>query len=362
MNDASVLDAGVFPAMRHGGAEARATLPLSRRLAQLRIAAIIPLYNGGRFIREALESVLAQTLPPAEIVVVDDGSTDNGPDIVAEMAATHPISLLRKPNGGQASARNFGIAETSSELIALLDQDDAWYPDHLERLARPFLRAAEPAIGWVYGDLDEIDLAGNMVVRSCLRLAPQPHPKRDVFACLRSDMLVLPSATLIARAAFDAVGGFDERLCGFEDDDLFLRIFRAGFDNVFVGRGVTRWRIHAGSASYSSRMAVSRMIYFHKLLAEFPDEPARDRFYARQYLAPRFLPWIVHEYTTALRNDDAAGLGAALTDLAFVRRLLRIKVRMLLGVLLPLLRRPRLVRPLLPWVESARPVVRRLMR
>lgn len=128
MNDASVLDAGVFPAMRHGGAEARATLPLSRRLAQLRIAAIIPLYNGGRFIREALESVLAQTLPPAEIVVVDDGSTDNGPDIVAEMAATHPISLLRKPNGGQASARNFGIAETSSELIALLDQDDACTP------------------------------------------------------------------------------------------------------------------------------------------------------------------------------------------------------------------------------------------
>ena len=152
-------------------------------------------------------------------------------------------------------------------------------------------------------------------------------------------MLVLPSATIIARAAFDAVGGFDERLSGFEDDDLFLRIFRAGFDNVFIDRGVTRWRIHKASASFSARMAVSRMIYFRKLLAEFPDDPPRERFYARQYLAPRFLPWIVHEYTMALRNQDAAALAAALADLEFVRGLLRAKVRLMLTVLLPLLRR-----------------------
>lgn len=358
MNDANVL-----PVTLHGfatqvaGRQPRPTTP-----QDLRIAAVIPLYNGGKYIREAIESVLAQTLPPTEIVVVDDGSTDDGPEIVAEMAAAHPITLLRKPNGGQASARNFGIAHTTSELIALLDQDDAWYPDHLTRLAAPFRRFASPTIGWVYGNLDEVDEAGRMVIRLCLRLAPHPHPKRDIFACLGSDMFVLPSATLISRTAFDAVGGFDERLSGFEDDDLFLRIFRAGFDNVFIDRAVTRWRIHSHSASFTPRMAVSRMIYFRKLLAAFPDEPTRDRYYARQYLAPRFLPWIVHEYVMALRSGDTAGLAAALADLTFVRPLLRAKVRTILGVLLPVMRRPGLVRPLLPWFATVRPLLRRVMR
>jgi GT2 family glycosyltransferase len=88
-------------------------------------------------------------------------------------------------------------------------------------------------------------------------------------------MFVLPSATVLSRTAFNAVGGFGERLSGYEDDDLFLRIFRAGFANVFIDRGVTRWRIHTGSAWYSARMGVSRMIYFRKLLAEFPDDPPR---------------------------------------------------------------------------------------
>ena len=91
------------------------------------ITVVIPLYNGRDFIREALDSVLAQTLSPDEIIVVDDGSTDDGPDIVADMALSHSITLLRKANGGQSSARNVGIAHANGDLIALLDQDDAWH-------------------------------------------------------------------------------------------------------------------------------------------------------------------------------------------------------------------------------------------
>src|SRR5580700_10410124 len=102
------------------------------------VTAIIPLYNGAEFIAQALESVLCQTVRPAKIIVIDDGSTDNGPDIVGSLGYTHDIALIRKPNGGQASARNLGIRHARTPLIALLDQDDIWYPNHLEELIKPF--------------------------------------------------------------------------------------------------------------------------------------------------------------------------------------------------------------------------------
>jgi glycosyltransferase involved in cell wall biosynthesis len=100
------------------------------------IAAIIPLHNGARWIAGALNSILSQTLKPDEIIVVDDGSTDDGAGsrIVQTIAGGHPgIRLLHKENGGQSSARNHGAAHATSDLIALLDQDDAWYPNHLGR-------------------------------------------------------------------------------------------------------------------------------------------------------------------------------------------------------------------------------------
>jgi glycosyltransferase involved in cell wall biosynthesis len=328
----------------------------------LRVAVVIPLYNGRKFIRDAIESVLQQTLLPAEIVVVDDGSTDDGPEIVARMAAALPITLLRKINGGQSSARNFGIAHTTSELIALLDQDDVWYPDHIERLVRPFSRSRQLPIGWVYGNLDEIDEAGRMMTRSILRFTPRPHPKRELLTCLRSDMFVLPSATIFSREAFDAVGGFDELLSGFEDDDLFLRIFRAGFENVFIDHSVTRWRIYSGSASFSSRMDHSRMVYFRKLLAEFPDEPLRDLFYARDILAPRFFPWIVREYTRALQGGNDAAVARAAANLQFAARLHRTGVRLIITTLFPVLRRPSLGRTMFRRLGWLRPLVRRLLR
>lgn len=327
-----------------------------------RVAVVIPLYNGRRFIREAIESVLAQTLRPAEIVVVDDGSTDDGPDIVTRMATALPITLLSKPNGGQSSARNFGIAHTSSELLALLDQDDVWYPDHIERLARPFSRNGEPPIGWVYGNLDEVDEAGRMVARSCLRFAPCSHPKRELLTCLGSDMFVLPSATILSRAAFDAVGGFDERLCGFEDDDLFLRIFRAGFENVYVEHSVTRWRIYPGSVSFSPRMDDSRMTYFRKLLAEFPDDPDRGIYYAKDFLVPRFFPWIVRQYTRALGNGSDAAVTRAATNLRFAARLHKVKVRLIVAAMRPFLASPALGRMIWRRLGWLRPVMRWALR
>ena len=242
--------------------------------ADLTISVVIPLYNGARFIEETLESVFAQLLPPDEVIVVDDGSSDDGVAVVEKLAATHAITLLRKENGGQSSARNFGIAHSKGRLIALLDQDDVWYPNHLMELAQPFSQQHYPALGWVYSDLDEVAENGAMITRNCLRTAGHViHPKRDLIHCLATDMFVLPSASLISRSAFDACGGFDERLIGFEDDDLFLRMFSMGYHNIFLDKSLTRWRMHKGSASSSQIMNVSRMIYVRKLLQNYDPPP-----------------------------------------------------------------------------------------
>jgi glycosyltransferase involved in cell wall biosynthesis len=307
-------------------------------MEDLAITAIIPLYNGAEFIEEALNSVLTQTLPPAKIIVVDDGSTDNGPELVELMARDRDITLIRKQNGGQSSARNLGIANAQTHLVALLDQDDIWYPHHLEELIKPFREVRYPELGWVYSNLDEIDREGRMVTRSCLDQKPEiEHPKRSLVGCLTTDMFILPTSSLISRQAFEAAGGFDERLVGYEDDDLFLRMFRLGYDNVYLSKALAQWRIFSGSASYSQRMGRSRMIYLRKLIGMFSTNDFRHINYVRQLIAPRFCPWLLLEYRAALAAGDQDALRATIDDLKFLSSFLPRQSQLVFRAMLPMM-------------------------
>jgi glycosyltransferase involved in cell wall biosynthesis len=284
------------------------------------IAVVIPMYNGGRYIEEALNSVFRQSVTATEIIVVDDGSTDNGAgvEIVERLAKTHQLTLLRKPNGGQSSARNLGVLKSQSELVAFLDQDDVWYDNHLQELSKPFQTWSTCPLGWVYSNLDEIDEGGSLVCRDFLNTCPGAHPKRDIHDCIGEDMFVLPSAALIRREAIEAVGGFDERLCGYEDDDLFLRIFRAGYDNIFLDRALSKWRIYSHSTSYSPRMAASRRIYTRKLLEQFPDDPKRGRFNARDLIVPRFGQFVIQDWLNAVRLGYSDAITEAWSEILFL--------------------------------------------
>jgi len=296
---------------------------ISKGSAGPAISAIIPLYNGARFIEPALRSVLAQSTPPQEIIVVDDGSTDDSPAVIQALAEQYPITLLSKHNGGQSSARNLGVAHSTGDLIAFLDQDDLWYPHHLEQLVQPFLQPAIGAeLGWVYSDLDEIDIDGLMVCNCYLRTLPTEHPKSHLFSCLREDMFILPSASLVSREAFDAVGGFDEQLSGYEDDDLFLRLFRAGYANVFLPQALSQWRIFPESSSYSYRMRRSRAAYARKLLATYHDDPARKRYLQRDLILPRFYGHAMVEYRNALLSRDANRIEETREELLFLVNLI----------------------------------------
>lgn len=304
---------------------------------RLTVTAIIPLYNGQNFIEQSLNSVLSQTRKPTEILVVDDGSTDRGADLVEQLAKFDPtVRLLRKPNGGQSSARNFGVKNSTGQLIALLDQDDAWYPNHIERLIRPFEDKNRPhRLGWVYSNLDEIDRHGNMMVRHFLPMSH--HPKTSVYMCLDRDMFVLPSASLISREAFEAVGGFDECLIGYEDDDLFFRLFRAGYNNVYIDEALSMWRIYNSSTSYTSKMGRSRMIYARKLIEQFPDEPENGRYWARDVIAPRFFRNFVGDVFKVARFGGRENLAFACNCLRELLPHMRLKRRLLVGAALPLL-------------------------
>jgi glycosyltransferase involved in cell wall biosynthesis len=269
---------------------------------------------------------------------------------------------LHKANGGQASARNFGVANSSCDLIALLDQDDVWYCNHLEQLVIPFKQRRAVELGWAYSNLDEIDEQGRLITRSALSLFDNvQHPKRDVGGCLRTDMYVLPSASLISRKAFDAVGGFDERLRGYEDDDLFLRLFRAGYDNVYVDEALSQWRMFPRSSSYSPCMAVSRMLYLRKLLAEFPDDPARGRFWRRDVLLPRFFLPMMASFADAVQRRDRELMHRSLNELRFVTRFHNRRIRALMKLVLPLLQFPGVARTLLVARPALLPFSRRIL-
>jgi glycosyltransferase involved in cell wall biosynthesis len=268
------------------------------------VAVIIPLFNGSRYIEQTIASVFRQTLLPSEVVVINDGSTDGCDEVVKRLAKTHPISLLNTENHGQSAARNVGVRESRSDLIAFLDQDDIWYQTHLESLVQPFLDPSDPPVGWVYSNVDEIDQDDHLVSRSFLNLMPAVHPKKQMTDCLRENIFVLPSASLVTREAFEAVGGFDERLCGYEDDDLFFRIFRRGYDNVYINRALSQWRIYSKSASYTPRFAQSRLIYCQKLLDLFPDNRQLNHYYTRDLIVPRFLSGALYDYETTLLSGD----------------------------------------------------------
>jgi glycosyltransferase involved in cell wall biosynthesis len=170
------------------------------------VSVIIPAYNGAAYIARAVASAVAQTHQPQEILVVDDGSTDRTADIVAAMPA--PVRLIRKENGGPASARNLGAREAKGNWLALLDADDFWRP---EKLAAQLLLGADPTAGLIH----------------CL---PE-HRNEIVPDVLTFDMMwdqnwIINSSVLIRKEIFETLGGFNEapELISVEDYNLWIRV------------------------------------------------------------------------------------------------------------------------------------------
>lgn len=188
------------------------------------ITAIIPLYNKAGSVAHALRSVVEQTLPPAEILVVDDGSDDGGGAVAERMSQEYPqanIRLLRQSNAGVSAARNRAIAEASCEWVALLDADDRWESCHLENAAAMMERFPRCDI---YASAFRVD-DGRRLVNGH---TPDAEGIIDFFAVSLDSYAVIPSAAVLRRSAVLAAGGFPEGMRMGEDQYLWTKMARCG--------------------------------------------------------------------------------------------------------------------------------------
>jgi glycosyltransferase involved in cell wall biosynthesis len=210
------------------------------------VSTIIPTFAGAATVARAVASALDQTYPRQELIVVDDGSPDGAAIAAALAPFGDRLRLLRKPNGGVASARNLGMAHARGSLFAFLDDDDTWMPDKLERQIA-FL-AERPHCGLCGTEYIRIDVAGREVHRSALR-AHYPDDRPNIAQAL-SFPSVPPSTMLVRKAAVDEVGGFDTGLRTAEDVDFQLRIAQRWGIGI-VDQPLLRYRMgHEDGLSY----------------------------------------------------------------------------------------------------------------
>jgi glycosyltransferase involved in cell wall biosynthesis len=196
------------------------------------VSVVLPVFNGEAFLSEAIESVLAQTWSPVELIVVDDGSTDRSADI----ARAHPVTYVRQENAGVAAARNRGLAEAGGDLISFLDQDDVWLPEKLERQVAALER--EPG-------------ARMCICRFEMFLEPGHElPSWTDAAFLEGSHRTPQVGTLLVRRElFEEVGVFDTSYAAANDTDWFLRTRELEVRLALVDEPLQRYRIHSGNAS-----------------------------------------------------------------------------------------------------------------
>lgn len=217
-----------------------------------KVTAIIPTYNYGRFVCDAVDSALAQSWPDMEVLVVDDGSTDDTPERLKKYEGR--IRVIRQENRGLSAARNTGIREATGEYVAFLDSDDEWLP---EKTAAQMRLVEEQGFEVVV--IREGERNWELTFDECFFISPG-----------------FGSTALVKRSLFDEVGGFDESLRSVEDRDMMLRLTRGGRRIGVVAEPLVRIRQHAASMSRKAeRMEDSFRTVLNKAF-EWPEMRGRS--------------------------------------------------------------------------------------
>jgi glycosyltransferase involved in cell wall biosynthesis len=218
------------------------------------ITAVVPAYNASGFISRAIRSALDQTVPPDQVIVVDDGSADD----TADVAGSFPVQVIRQKNGGPAAARNAAIRAASSEWIAFLDADDAWHPDKIERqipcLGDPQLGVLSAWSRWPAGPVD--------------------------FESLWAVNKITTSSAVVRKAAIEDAGYFDEdrQLISVEDYNLWLRIAAKQWSLYNTAEDLVAYTPAPGSLSGQiEKMALAELRNLEKIVTALSLDPARVR-------------------------------------------------------------------------------------
>lgn len=262
-----------------------------------KISVIIPFYNGSEYIEAALESIKRQTMTPYEVIVVDDGSTAAEHNFLESLVARFGFLLTRIENRGQSAARNHGVNLAQGSLVCFLDQDDQFFANHIEVLYKK-LESGGFKDAFAYGDAWRRTESGIITAHS-IHIGSGAHPRKSLGSLISSDMMILPSASMIVKEMFSSIGGFDSNLQGYEDDDLFLRFFTSGYSSSYADEPVLMWTVNPNSVSFSERMATSRFSYYEKLRDKFTSSEEVLREIYPRHIVPRFRMHFVADIISA---------------------------------------------------------------
>jgi glycosyltransferase involved in cell wall biosynthesis len=230
-----------------------------------KVSVIIPAYNSGPYLDEAVQSVIAQTFTDWECIVIDDGSTE---DLTRVENMDPRVRLLRQPNRGTQAARNNGILHSTGEFIAFLDHDDLWLPSKLEKQIAAMRGSSE--LAFCHTGFDVVDGGGN-------RTGAGWASAHDSYA----DMMRDPggwcfSSVLVCRSALSATGLMDEYLMHTGDWDMMLKVAKHG-KQAFIPDVLCRYRIHSNNTSRNYSMMCREALNVmekHALAAEYRRDPA----------------------------------------------------------------------------------------
>jgi glycosyltransferase involved in cell wall biosynthesis len=219
------------------------------------ISVIIPSYNSARFVLQAVQSALAQTYSPVEVIVVDDGSTDDTRERLVPWDGR--IRYVYQSNGGLSKARNRGIKEARGDLIAFLDADDQWLPEKLDKQWERL--RANPEAPLIHTDLYRLyEPVGERVYKYRDRERFSGYCYTEFFW----GNAVVPSTVVVTRRCLEEVGRFDEEIRGAstQDFDLWIRIARR-FPLSYVDEPLVLYRYHPTNASRNHRMMLEDEFY-----------------------------------------------------------------------------------------------------
>ncbi len=282
-----------------------------------KVSVVIPAYNGAKFLAEAIESVLAQTYRDFEIIIVDDGSTDNTRQVV-DIFKDSCIKYIYQKNQGVSAARNRGIGLAGGEYIALLDADDIRLERSLEKQVA--VLDENPGVGLVYGQLSMMDEGGKVyrtkgssfMNRSGI-VDKKEQIKELLFSCN-----IMPSAVLMRRSCFNEAGGFHGGLSIAEDRHLFLRLAKR-YQVAYIAEPIVKYRLHPDSLHRHVDPDTAEKAY-SLILREVFDDPA---------LAPEFETWKSRAYASAYRKVAGYAYGH---DMTKSRRYLRKVIKAYPGI------------------------------
>ena len=233
---------------------------------------VIPLYNKERFIAETLNSLLSQTYSDFEVIVVNDGSTDNSEAVVQQFADSRIHYYLRE-NKGVSAARNFGITMSNGDYIAFLDSDDYWYPDFLQTMHKNIQRFPKQG---VFASAIEIETAKNIIPAAYSIEKNHAVEVVDFFKASLKESVIWTSAAVFHKRVFEKSGVFDPQIRSGQDTDLWIRI---GLDHpvVFDWKIIARYVFDSNSLS-RNRTYTTTKIDFSKFAEQEKANPALKRY------------------------------------------------------------------------------------